>query len=270
VENLKADFSSQYKPRIRWLPEVEYQKLESELHPSRRKHVRFFVLTGACYGEAERVARTDVDLHSGVLRLPGTKRETCDRRLPFNALPGLEELLQDILGELPQGRKRLFARWSNMRRDLRDACERAGIEPVSPNDLRRTFASWLKNRGLDSAVIARLMGHSSTRNPRRHHTEAKNPSHIRDRGLCAQARNRTTDTGIFSPLLYRLSYLGISYLVFTADDNPISEITREITKASARKPSTSPHWARQHFCVFLGAQRPPRRPFVERSIPRPG
>src|SRR5215217_3908930 len=27
--------------------------------------------------------------------------------------------------------------------------------------------------------------------------------------LCAQGRNRTTDTGIFSPLLYRLSYLGV-------------------------------------------------------------
>ena len=26
----------------------------------------------------------------------------------------------------------------------------------------------------------------------------------------AQRRNRTTDTGIFNPLLYRLSYLGIS------------------------------------------------------------
>ena len=25
----------------------------------------------------------------------------------------------------------------------------------------------------------------------------------------AQRRNRTTDTGIFSPLLYRLSYLGV-------------------------------------------------------------
>ena len=26
----------------------------------------------------------------------------------------------------------------------------------------------------------------------------------------AQRRNRTTDTGIFSPLLYRLSYLGVN------------------------------------------------------------
>jgi hypothetical protein len=29
-------------------------------------------------------------------------------------------------------------------------------------------------------------------------------------GCGAQGRNRTTDTGIFSPLLYRLSYLGLS------------------------------------------------------------
>jgi hypothetical protein len=27
--------------------------------------------------------------------------------------------------------------------------------------------------------------------------------------ISAQGRNRTTDTGIFSPLLYRLSYLGV-------------------------------------------------------------
>ncbi len=27
----------------------------------------------------------------------------------------------------------------------------------------------------------------------------------------AQRRNRTTDTGIFNPLLYRLSYLGLSF-----------------------------------------------------------
>ena len=27
----------------------------------------------------------------------------------------------------------------------------------------------------------------------------------------AQSRNRTSDTGIFSPLLYQLSYLGVSF-----------------------------------------------------------
>jgi integrase len=50
-----------------------------------------------------------------------------------------------------------------VRRDLGDACNRAGIDPVSPNNLRRTYASWLKQRGVDSAVVAKLLGHTSTR-----------------------------------------------------------------------------------------------------------
>ena len=32
----------------------------------------------------------------------------------------------------------------------------------------------------------------------------------------AQGRNRTTDTGIFNPLLYQLSYLGVSGLTVAA------------------------------------------------------
>lgn len=35
----------------------------------------------------------------------------------------------------------------------------------------------------------------------------------------AQGRNRTTDTGIFSPLLYQLSYLGIQRRL--ADAKPL-------------------------------------------------
>ena len=39
----------------------------------------------------------------------------------------------------------------------------------------------------------------------------KTPGTLRNQGsryLGAQGRNRTADTGIFNPLLYRLSYLG--------------------------------------------------------------
>jgi integrase len=44
--------------------------------------------------------------------------------------------------------------WVNVRRDLAAACRRAGIERVTPNDLRRTFASGMKQGGEDSAVVA--------------------------------------------------------------------------------------------------------------------
>ena len=33
---------------------------------------------------------------------------------------------------------------------------------MTPNDLRRTFATWLKQNDVDSAVVAAMMGHSST------------------------------------------------------------------------------------------------------------
>jgi methanogenic corrinoid protein MtbC1 len=33
---------------------------------------------------------------------------------------------------------------------------------VTPNDLRRTFATWLKQNDVDSAVVAAMMGHNAT------------------------------------------------------------------------------------------------------------
>ena len=56
-----------------------------------------------------------------------------------------------------------MAPWTNARRDLHDACDRAGLEHCSPNDLRRTFSSWLKQQGVDSFTVAKMMGHTSSR-----------------------------------------------------------------------------------------------------------
>ncbi len=38
------------------------------------------------------------------------------------------------------------------------------------------------------------------------------------RSLCAQSRNRTSDTRIFSPLLYQLSYLGLAVFPLRSGD----------------------------------------------------
>ena len=56
----------------------------------------------------------------------------------------------------------LFPVWSNVRRDLEAACKRAGIEKVSPNDFRRTFATWQAEEGVPDLVTSSLMGHTSS------------------------------------------------------------------------------------------------------------
>ncbi len=91
--------------------------------------------------------------------MPGTKTAGSDRWVPIPA--PLHALLSSVLNNDRQGP--LVERWSNSRRDLAEACTRAGIDRVSSNDIRRTYASWLKNAGTDSAVVAQLLGHSSTR-----------------------------------------------------------------------------------------------------------
>ena len=47
--------------------------------------------------------------------------------------------------------------------EFAEACERAGIERCSPNDLRRTFASWQVEAGVPLFPIAQAMGHKDTR-----------------------------------------------------------------------------------------------------------
>ena len=59
------------------------------------------------------------------------------------------------------GVKPPFAPWPYVNRDLARACRAAKIPKVSPNDLRRTFASLLVQDGVPLDVVAKLLGHSS-------------------------------------------------------------------------------------------------------------
>jgi integrase len=85
----------------------------------------------------------------------------------------------------------LFGPWANVRHDLRSACERASrtqiakavaglgrdataeelaelergyaIAPVSPNDLRRTCATWLRQHQTEPHLIGAVLGHKDSR-----------------------------------------------------------------------------------------------------------
>jgi len=46
---------------------------------------------------------------------------------------------------------------------LERACARAGIPRCTPNDLRRTYSTWLRADGVPNELSAPTMGHKDTR-----------------------------------------------------------------------------------------------------------
>jgi len=56
----------------------------------------------------------------------------------------------------------LFAPWKSPNHALKRACVAAGIAHASWNDLRRTFAQWLRQSGATPDLIAPAMGHTTT------------------------------------------------------------------------------------------------------------
>ena len=171
---------SDYKPRTRWLTPEELEALLPELTPERQLWVMLSCYTGGNFSEVERIGPADVDFAGGQIHIRGTKRKARDRWIPIAAplRPWLE------------GARLPVDHWPNSQRDLARACVRAGIGcdpgcpahcrirhdhrprcsathahtwPPTSNDLRRTFASWLVQEGVDVLTVARLMGHTTTR-----------------------------------------------------------------------------------------------------------
>lgn len=159
---MPVDFTPVYRPRQHWLCRSSLRKLMAELPPHRAAVVAFMVATSAEWRAVERARREDV-LHDGaVVLLRGTKRPSRERKVPIES-DDQRELLDHALAHADGEGAMLFGPWGSVRRDLSAACTRAGIRHCSPNDLRRTFGSWMLQAGVPTIVIARMMGHVDTR-----------------------------------------------------------------------------------------------------------
>ena len=161
-EVILVAFSPGYEPRKRALTADELKKLLAELLPDRAARVAFIVATSACWRETELALRGDVGEGLATVLLRGTKRKTRFRTVPIVS-PAQQSLLAYALEHAKGTGDTLFQPWGNVRRDLADACEDAKIERCSPNDLRRTFASWQVEAGVPLFPIAQAMGHKDTR-----------------------------------------------------------------------------------------------------------
>lgn len=154
------EFSPDYTPRKVWLTVDQFEKLCAELEPERRLWASLAALAGCRAGEAERVAWEMVDFKANRIRVPGSKTDMSKDR-PVPIAPALRARLLEV----PKASRRglVVPHWGNVNRDLHAACVRAKVPKVSPNDLRRTFASWLVQNGAPTLTVAALMGHSTTR-----------------------------------------------------------------------------------------------------------
>ena len=73
-------------------------------------------------------------------------------------------VLLDFALEHAQGRDgRLFLPRTKFGQTLERACARAGIPRCTPNDLRRTYSTWLRADGVPNELSAPTMGHKDTR-----------------------------------------------------------------------------------------------------------
>jgi integrase len=162
-EVLPVAFSPRYEPRERFLTPAELQALLAQLAPHRAAQVAFIVATSANWGESTRARPEHVSADRRFVHLVGTKTDYRERDVPI-VTPEQRSLLDVALEQAdPAAAPLLFHPWANVRRDMLQACERAGIERCSPNDLRRTCATWLRAGGATIDALAPLMGHADGR-----------------------------------------------------------------------------------------------------------
>ena len=153
-------YSAGYTPRTTTITPEQLAHLLTELPPHRAAALCFFVATGARKRELARARVDDLDLDRGFVRLRGTKTKNAERWIPITPLarPFLERAKRDADG----WDGALFSSWDSPYKLLSRACVRAKVPRVTPNDLRRSFTTWLQERGVANEHLAKLLGHTST------------------------------------------------------------------------------------------------------------
>jgi len=159
---LPLSFDPRNKPVERWVKFSDVSSLLEHVTTEHAAHVAFILATGARLGESYRATREDVNLQTMKVTLRGTKTKRAYRTIPIQ--PWLKPLMARALHDAPEGGTlmgKLFRDWPNIQRDLKGACERAGLPQVGPNDLRRSFGKWHRAAGYEPSIIAVLLGHTT-------------------------------------------------------------------------------------------------------------
>jgi len=160
-ELIQKGFSPGYTPRKRFASSGELPRLLEALPRNGAAMVAFVVATGARRGELFRARREHVAADLSSVHLMGTKTRLAERDVPIEH-PSARELLQFALDNGAGEGGALFAEWKSPNHAIKRACVKLKLEHLCFNDLRRTFATWLRQAGVPSALVAPAMGHADT------------------------------------------------------------------------------------------------------------
>ncbi len=151
---------------------------------NRAAFVAFTVATGARLSEARSATRGQIDLKQGWVHFKITKTVKKGRKEKFVPITPVNRPLIEQVLVATEGRSQMFAPWVNINRDLAAYCTALEIPRVTPNDLRRTHANWLRAAGVDLGSIADVLGHVDSRMVERVYGKLR-PAQLRDRVLAA-------------------------------------------------------------------------------------
>lgn len=139
--------------RSRWLTRRELNALLAECSPRIGAAVALAVACGARRSELLRMTPEHIGDRS--IAIPGTKTSRSASLVPIVSI--YRPMVEMALEHLPLGA-------INLNRELALAAERAGLERVTPNDLRRTHITILREAGIDRESAKQMLRHSPSSN----------------------------------------------------------------------------------------------------------
>jgi integrase len=159
--------------RLRFLTVAEAKRLINAAEFGFRQLVQAALMTGCRYGELARLTAADFHPDSGTITIQ-TSKSGKSRHVVLTA-EGVEFFAQACIGKA--GEDRIFTNgggkpWkrSNQGRPMQLACARAKIKPaISFHGLRHTYASLSAMAGMPLIVLAKNLGHSTTRMVEKHY-----------------------------------------------------------------------------------------------------
>lgn len=151
------------KPRTRVIDAEEFLLIYERMPDNRQDYLLGWLFLGARYGELERIEPSHVDPFERRCYIVGHKGDADwrERWVPLN-----DELYRRLSRRARAAKKRgdrfLFSPWanSNVNTMLKRICRELGFEPMSVNDLRRTFITWHGEHGTEERDLKKLVGHS--------------------------------------------------------------------------------------------------------------